>query len=351
MGGFKTLTGFPSSAFMRQDFYNDSVVARRDAGSLQEFRFAVKSTAVPKNIAYQLVTRQGKSINVSEQVTLIKDNGPHKLIGGIVTLSAQGAHSISLGSVEQDRLRLEEMEKLNKHLLEVNQLKDEFLANTSHELRTPLNSIIGFLTLITERYYESEDELRLFARNALDSSYHLLSVINDLLDISKIEAGKMQLQIERVYIDELIEEIYQLFKVQTDQKGLTLECTTRENPLFAAADIRKLKQVLINLIGNAVKFTSNGGVRISAGPRNGHLEFSIRDTGIGIPKEKHDRLFQKFIQLDGSATRRFGGSGLGLAISKHLIEMMGGRINIESKGAGMGTTVHFTIPKWTKEET
>jgi signal transduction histidine kinase len=349
-GGLAALTGHPISSFLRKNFYNKSVVAPKDAEPLQKFRFAVKSSTVPGEISYKVITKQGKSVNVSEQIVLIGSDGPRKLIGGIVTLSGKSAHSISLGGLERDKVRFEEMEKLNRHLLEINQLKDEFLANTSHELRTPLNSIIGFLTLITEGYYEGDNELRLFTRNALDSSYHLLSVINDLLDISKIEAGKMQLQIEKVYVDELIEDVALLFKIQADQKGLSLEYTTKEHPLFAAADVRKLKQVLINLAGNAVKFTSSGGVKISVESHDSQLMFAIKDTGIGIPREKHDKLFQKFIQVDGSATRRFGGSGLGLVISKHLVEMMGGHIEIESKGAGTGTTVLFTIPKWTKED-
>ncbi|HUI28637.1 MAG TPA: ATP-binding protein [Candidatus Acidoferrales bacterium] len=252
-------------------------------------------------------------------------------------------------SSEEDKLRLDEIKKLNKHLIEVNQLKDEFLANTSHELRTPLNSIIGFLTLITEGYYDGEDELKLFTRNALESAYHLLSVINDLLDLSRIESGKIHLQIEKVYVDELISEVCSLFSLQADQKGLGLEVEMKGSPLFASADLRKLKQVLINLVGNAIKFTSAGSVKISVDPQNDTLCFSIKDTGLGIPKEKQDRLFQKFLQLDGSATRRYGGTGLGLVISKHLVEMMGGQIKLESKGAGMGTTVQFTLPRWTKE--
>jgi signal transduction histidine kinase len=249
-----------------------------------------------------------------------------------------------------DKVRFEEMEKLNKHLIEVNQLKDEFLANTSHELRTPLNSIIGFLTLITEGYYDDNNELKLFTRNALDSAYHLLSVINDLLDLSKIESGGMQVQVEKVYVQELLSEVSSLFSVQADQKGVGLEVETKGTPLFASADLRKLKQVLINLIGNAIKFTTAGSIKISVDRQNGTLRFSIKDTGIGIPKEKQDRLFQKFFQIDGGTTRRFGGTGLGLVISKHFVEMMGGQIKLESRGAGAGTTVSFTIPRWTREE-
>lgn len=348
MGGFRALTGYPTSSFLKKNFYNGSVVLLEDAGPLQKFRFATKTTTMPRNISYRIKTRQNRVLNVIEQVILIGNSAPSKLIGGVVTLSGESSHSISLSSMEKDRVKFEEMERLNRHLLEVNQLKDEFLANTSHELRTPLNSIIGFLTLITEGYYEGNDELRLFTRNALDSSYHLLNVINDLLDISRIESGKMQLQIEKVYVQELIAEAYTLFKVQADQKGLTLEAVTGESPVFAAADIRKLKQILINLTGNAVKFTSNGGIRILIERSGGFVNFAISDTGIGIPEGQQSKLFQKFIQVDGSATRRYGGSGLGLVISKHLVEMMGGEIKIESKGTGLGTTVSFTIPEWTK---
>ncbi|MFZ1082710.1 MAG: ATP-binding protein [Candidatus Kryptoniota bacterium] len=258
-------------------------------------------------------------------------------------------HGGKYPKISVDKIRLLEMEKLNNHLIEVNQLKDEFLANTSHELRTPLNSIIGFLTLITEGYYDSDNELRTFTRNALDSSYHLLTVINDLLDISKIEAGKMQLEIEKIYVDELIADVCTLFTVQTDQKGLDLESSIKGSPLFAAADVKKLKQVLINLLGNAIKFTPAGSIKVMVKPQNGNIRFGIKDTGVGIPKEKRDKLFQRFIQADGSSTRKFGGTGLGLVISKHLLEMMGGQIKIESPGQSKGTTVHFTIPQWTKD--
>ncbi len=350
-GGFKAVTGYPSSQFLKKDFYNKTVVTQKDAGLLHRFRYSASSAASHSNATYRIVTREGRSITVNEHLTLIREGPRRKLVGGIVTVSDRPDRNTSPGAIRKNRVRFEEMQKLNKHLLEINQLKDEFLANTSHELRTPLNSIIGFLTLITEGYYENEHELHLFTRNALESSYHLLSVINDLLDISRIEAGKMQLQIERVYVDELIEDVSSLFKVQADQKGLIFEPSAKGSPLYASADVRRLKQVLINLAGNALKFTERGGVRVSAEILDGQVGFTIKDTGIGIPRDQQNKLFQKFIQVDGSATRQYGGSGLGLVISKHLIEMMGGHIEIESKGAGTGTTVHFTIPKWTKEDT
>ncbi len=350
VGGFTKLTGYPVTSFLKNNFYNEIVIDRDDVERLHGFRYTSKSSATARNLSYRINSRGGKRLIVNEQVVAIETRGLVKLIAGVVTLSDRHGKSSSEGTIRKEMLRFREMEKLNRHLLEVNQLKDEFLANTSHELRTPLNSIIGFLTLITEGYYEGDEELRLFTRNALDSSYHLLNVINDLLDISKIESGRMQLQIEKVYVDEIMEEVYALFKVQADQKNLKLECVTLETPLFAAADVRKLKQVLINLVGNAIKFTDKGGIVVSVEITGQYLKYKVRDTGIGIPKEKQDKLFQKFIQVDGTATRKYGGSGLGLVISKHLVEMMGGEITMESNGAGLGTTVSFTIPKWTKED-
>ncbi len=351
IGGFEKLTGFPVTDFMRGDFFRSDVVSRRDRVPLRKFRARAASGSLPASIRYEIVTREGNTLEVEEKVTLLSTADGGKAIGGIVSLAGEASGPTISGILGKDMHRYEELEKLNRHLLEVNQLKDEFLANTSHELRTPLNSIIGFLTLITEGYYESVEELKIFTRNALESSYHLLNVINDLLDISRIESGKMQIQIEKVYVNELLDQVYETFKVQADEKGLNLEVAAGENPVYGAADVRKLKQVLINLAGNAIKFTSEGGVSVSAVSRDGQIEFRITDTGIGIPKDKYDKLFQKFIQLDGSATRRFGGSGLGLVISKHLVEMMGGHIDVESKGTGLGTTVFFTIPKWPKEET
>lgn len=351
-GGFTSLTGYPEQKFFKEDLHENSWIARKESDSIRKFRKGLNSRSRSSSINYHIIARNGKKLPVSEHAIMVSKTRGKKLIAGIVMArgKTEKPRQAKIHSqLEKTMLRLEEMEKLNKHLLDINQLKDEFLANTSHELRTPLNSIIGFLTLVTEGYYDNEDELRLFTRNALDSSYHLLSVINDLLDISKIEAGKMQLQIERVYVEELINDICSLFAVQADQKGLELRSYTKGSPLFAAADLRKLKQVLINLVGNAIKFTSVGSVNIIVGLQNGDIHFAIKDTGIGIPKEKQDKLFQKFIQVDGGTTRKYGGTGLGLVISKHIVEMMGGRIRIESKGVGKGTTVHFTVPRWTKE--
>ncbi|MGC8653751.1 MAG: ATP-binding protein [Candidatus Kryptoniota bacterium] len=239
----------------------------------------------------------------------------------------------------------EETRKINQYLIEVNQLKNDFLANTSHELRTPLNSIIGFLTLITEKYYENEEELNQFSRNALESAHHLLRIINDLLDISRIEAGRVQLNMENVYVNDIMKEMKNIFQIQAESKGIKFELNLGTEPIFAYTDAQKLKQVLINIISNAMKFTSRGGISIYLNSLDEKILFTVKDTGIGIPLDKQPGLFQKFYQVDSSTTRKFGGTGLGLVIARSFIEMMGGDIQVESEGIGKGTTVKFTIPK------
>lgn len=253
------------------------------------------------------------------------------------------AESVAL-SLERAML-FEETKRINEYLIEVNQLKNDFLANTSHELRTPLNSIIGFLTLITEKYYDNEEELNQFSRNALDSAHHLLRIINDLLDISKIESGRLVLNMESVYVNDIMKEVNNIFQIQAQSKGIKFDLFLGSQPIFAHADAQKLKQILINIIGNSMKFTSQGGVSVYVDQLDKEIMFSIKDTGIGIPPEKQPSLFQKFYQVDSGSTRKFGGTGLGLVIARSFVEMMGGGIQIESEGIGKGTTVRFTIPR------
>ncbi|MCL5268648.1 MAG: HAMP domain-containing histidine kinase [Bacteroidetes bacterium] len=346
VGGFTSLTGYRARDFFKIDFYDTNVVDQDDLHLVRSFRDNVSTDQNPEEVTYHLRKRTGERVLVKERMVILSNHRETRVVGGVITLAAEPRVPTGSRGDEDGSLRMQEIQRMNDHLLEVNQLKDEFLANTSHELRTPLNSIIGFLTLLTEGYYENENEMRLFTKNALESSHHLLNVINDILDISKIEAGTMDTHIEKVYVDELIEEIQSLFEMQAEQKGLVLECSTKKPPKFAAADIQKLKQVLINLVGNAIKFTPRGTVKLTADARNKHILFTVKDTGIGIPTDKLEKVFQKFIQVDGSATRRYGGTGLGLAISKHLVEMMGGKIEVTSKGVGAGTTVRLTIPSW-----
>ncbi len=244
------------------------------------------------------------------------------------------------------------LEEANAQLEEASRLKSEFLANTSHELRTPLNGMIGFLQLVLDGLCDSPEEEREFLKQALQCSRHLLGLINDVLDIAKIEAGRLTLEIERIDIAALLDEVYTLAHVQAAQKGLRLEFVPPEDPLIGVrGDFGKVKQILINLVGNSLKFTHSGSITVRALPHAdlGYVMFEVVDTGVGIPAERQRLIFEKFTQGDGSTTRKYGGTGLGLAISRSLVELMGGIIGVHSHGPGTGTRMYFSLPVWRNE--
>lgn len=239
---------------------------------------------------------------------------------------------------------LSQLAEANRKLEETDRLKSEFLANTSHELRTPLNSILGYLGLIIDRIYSDEAELRQFATTAHRSAGHLLAVINDLLDIARIESGRMDVISEPVSLWVILAEVCDTVRPQVASKGLRLELPEEDLKLTVLADPARLRQVLLNVIGNAVKFTDEGEIRIEVGRRDGTINLSVADTGIGIPPEKQATIFDKFVQADGSMARSHGGTGLGLAITHSLLELMHGRIAIRSDGPSSGTRVEIELP-------
>ncbi len=239
------------------------------------------------------------------------------------------------------------LEAANLGMAELGRVKDDFLAHTSHELRTPLNSILGFSKLILDGLCQNPAEARELLRDVFESAQHLLGIVNDILDIAKIEAGKLKLSPQRVELRPLFEQVLAVVSVQAEEKKLKLvdETAGRELPPVRA-DENRLRQVLINLLDNAVKFTAQGAITLRAHTDRvpGHVLVEVQDTGVGVPAEQQAGLFEKFKQVDSSFTRRHGGSGLGLAICRRLVEMMGGQIELESPGEGRGTTVRFTIP-------
>jgi signal transduction histidine kinase len=246
-----------------------------------------------------------------------------------------------------------QLERANLELAELSHVKTEFLATTSHELRTPLNSILGFTRLILDGLCDSRDEERELLRDVYSSAEHLLSIVNDLLDVGRIEAGKMRLALDSVDLKAVIQEAKAVVSVQTASKHLTLIDETEAVPLpLVVADPARAKQILINVLSNSVKFTDKGWITLRGRsfPERGFVELEIQDTGIGIAPSKQAHLFEKFHQLDGTFTRQQGGSGLGLAISRSLVEMMGGRIKLWSAGVGCGTTVTFSLPVQRKHE-
>lgn len=245
--------------------------------------------------------------------------------------------------LEQAMARTNEMAK---QAATATKYKSEFLANMSHEIRTPMNAIIGFADLMLKTELDSKQ--RSYLDHINKSSRSLLTIINDILDFSKIEAGKLVLENRDFSIDEVMQELSGMFSVNADDKGLELSVSAAPGvPRMLKGDSLRLRQVVINLVANAVKFTDQGSVSVlvdvdTIDKRSVDLLFSVKDTGIGIAAEQIEGLFDSFSQADGSATRRYGGTGLGLAICKQLVEMMNGRIWVESE-TGQGSCFFFTV--------
>ncbi len=249
-------------------------------------------------------------------------------------------HSEELGALNA------QLHAANGRLAEAQRSQQAFLANTSHELRTPLNGVIGFATLLEQGNAESGEEVRDFARSIRESSEHLLSLLNDILDLAKMEAGRVDLRLAPDDARPSIRAAAESVRAQASDRGLTFTVDLPEEPLGFAHDPARLRQVLLNVLGNAVKFTDRGTVTLRARREEGGNEIVIlvTDTGVGIPLERQPRLFTKFAQVDGSYAKRRAGAGLGLMISKDLVERMGGSIDVESDGPNRGTRVRLAFP-------
>jgi PAS domain S-box-containing protein len=246
-------------------------------------------------------------------------------------------------SIERKKAETEIKDALAK-AQESDRLKSAFLANMSHEIRTPLNAIIGFSELIRDPAFETEQQDE-FAQLINDSGNNLLSILSDIMDISKIEAGQMDVIKRKISVNKLILSIQKEFIRKAEKKGieLRLEPANPIEEIMIESDETKLRQIIGNFLSNALKFTEDGFIELGIEPGRNFVQIYVKDTGIGIPKDYHDKIFERFRQVETSHTRKYGGNGLGLCISKNLVELLGGTIGMESE-EGQGSTFYITIP-------
>ncbi len=321
--------------------------AREESRRAVERKLAGRQPLAPFLRVYR--RRDGRDVIAEVHENLIRD-AEGRIIGIRTAL-------LDVTERQQAREKLEqqarELERANAELRaalatarQAIELKSRFLANVSHEMRTPLHGILGMTELLLST--RLDDQQRECAHAVAESAETLLALINDLLDLSQIEAGRLRLEQAPFDPVAVVRGVADLLRVQAEAKGLELSCRLELGlPRRLIGDAGRLRQVLLNLVGNAVKFTERGFVRVSAATQaesedRAVLYFAVEDTGVGIEPARQHLLFESFVQGDGSSTRRYGGTGLGLALSKELVERMGGRIGVESR-PGCGSTFWFTV--------
>ncbi len=310
---------------------------------------------IRKQCSFQ--TKNGRRLSIFKNASLIKDDSG-EIIAGVESfvdvtelIEARLKAEVSNKMLKESNLQLEKTIGYAREMAvqaeKASAAKSEFLANMSHEMRTPLNGILGFAQLLVD-----DDSLNEEQRESVETIYNsgsaLLDLINDILDFSKIEAGKMELEVIDFDLRSTLENVSHLLSQKAREKNIELNCLIDPDiPPYVHGDPTRLRQVLLNLLGNAVKFTEKGEVALEARLEKkikdtALIHFEVRDTGVGIPQDRLDSIFDSFTQADGSTTRKYGGTGLGLAISQRLVELMGGKIKAESI-QGKGSRFYFTL--------
>ena len=259
----------------------------------------------------------------------------------------------SNAALEAERTLIEQrVQERTAELAQASRMKDEFLAAMGHELRTPLNGILGMSGALLEQVYGPLNEKQLKSlRTIEDSGRRLLALLNDVLDMSRIMAGKSELEIERVPVELVYQTSLPRIQAEAQKKGLVMSVTLDNTVRQIRADARRLKQVLVRLLDNAIKFTPTGGtvgLEMHGDPEQGVVRFTVWDTGIGIAPQDMERVFQPFVQLDARLSREYPGMGLGLALVKRLVELQGGSVSVESE-PGKGSRFSVTLP-WTAND-
>jgi Amt family ammonium transporter len=329
--------GYDSVEAMQAGIQNIAAELYVDPARRDEFKRLMAANDVIKDFASEVRRKDGEVIWIVENARAYRDDNGNLLY-----------YEGTVEDITQQK-RSERLLREKEAAEAANQAKSQFLASMSHEIRTPLNGVIGMIDLLAGT--ELNGQQRRYAELAKSSADVLLSLINHVLDLSKIEAGKLELEKIPFDLHELLESVPDMFAHRANAKKLDLNCQLLGAvPRRVLGDPDRLRQVFVNLVGNALKFTEQGGVLLRAEPEGGggaaecvSIRFEIVDTGIGIPAERITRLFQAFSQADASTTRKYGGTGLGLAISKQLVELMGGEIGVYST-RGKGSTFWFRVP-------
>jgi len=285
------------------------------------------------NFEKRYLHKNGKTIWVTISTSIIKNNSHD-----------QNFFFTYVQDISDKKIAEEELIRAKEKAEESDRLKTAFLNNISHEIRTPMNAIIGFAELLNEPGIDPECKQE-YTHTIIQSSQHLLSIISDIISIATIEAGQEKIKITEFNLNETIDLLYGQYKTKADEKNidLTIKKTLHDNNAVIVSDKTKITQILSNLMGNSLKFTDNGTIELSYTIKENNIVFTVNDSGIGIPEDMHEEIFDRFRQIQYSSSRYYGGSGLGLAISKAYIELLGGKIWLESK-PGQGTSFHFSIP-------
>ena len=333
------ILGYESAELLKDELGDIACQFYSDPERREEFILRVERDGTIQNFESVAVQRDGTEIRVCENARAVRD--------------ANGRTLYYEGTIEDvTQIRMAEELKREKEAADArDRAKSSFLANMSHEIRTPLNGVVGMLELLGQT--QLDDRQLRYSRIATSSAGALLSLINDILDFSKIEAGKLEVEHISFDLNVVLEDVAEMFGQQAVDKGLELTCFVRSDvPTRVSGDPERLRQILINLVGNALKFTDSGEIRIEAARdlNSPFIRLSVKDTGIGIPPDRQLDLFRPFSQLDASTTRKYGGTGLGLAICGQLAELMGGEMSVDSE-PGAGARFTCTIPLPAVEDT
>ena len=328
------LTGYPKEDFLQGKIYYIDLVHPDDLKLVQAKAHELFLSKQKIHLIYRIINKDGKYVWVEEfGEPIFKGNTIEYIVGIFIDIT--------------QRIEAEEAIKAKNYAEAANRAKSEFLANMSHEIRTPLNGIIGFTELLMNS--NLQDIQKKYMETINQSANSLMEVINNILDFSKIESGKLELNIEKVDITEIINQVVDLIRYEADIKDLAINLNIDENvPKFIEVDYIRLKQVLINLLSNAVKFTEKGaidlGITVSEpiNDRKTKLKFVVKDTGIGIKKKNQQKIFEAFSQEDNSTTKKFGGTGLGLSISNQLLSLMDSQLELSST-FGEGSEFSFVL--------